>query len=594
MSLSGSAYRLFYFPFSLVISVKKTYSKVALHWDEPSNKGVCVEKDINVEKIERLNLVLNAIREVGRLLVKENHRERLIKGICDILVARRGYFNAWIGLLDEDQNVVMTADSGFDGKFEAMEKRLDRREFTRCIRATLESEEVYAVQDPVVECTNCVLAENYSGRGAIAVALAYENIRYGFMVLSTPKRLAMDDTERSIIKEVADDIAMGLYRMELEEKRKLAEKSRERSQARFKILIENSLNYISIIQDHTIVYKNHGLRKVHSLMDRVFEPPKFLQVYEGDRDRIQKKYRELVAGRISSIEADFQYYPVMDGRENAELRWALLSARKINYLGVESVLTNIMDITDSKEVQSFLRIQDKMTSLGRVTAGIAHEIRNPLSGIYIYLKALKQIYNQMGDITRVVSIIGKIELASNKIESIIQRVMDFSKPSRPQFVMADLNRYIDEVTKLTAVTLRKSGIRLIKDLDPDLPECYAEPHLIEQVILNLVTNAAEAMKEVEGEKSIGLYTGLDRKKENIIISVRDTGPGIPHAHQSKIFDPFYTTKANSSGIGLSICHRIILDHGGTLKFSAQGSGGAQFTIELPLGSGNNNEADRDT
>ncbi len=547
-----------------------------------SRKGVCVENDINVEKIERLNLVLNAIREVGRLLVKENDRERLIKGICDILVARRGYFNAWIGLFDKDQNVDLVADSGFSRRFEPMKKRLARREFTRCIRATLDSPEVYSVHDPIVECTDCVLAENYSGRGAIAVALRYENVRYGFMVLSTPKRLAMDDTEKSIIKEVADDIAMGLYRMELEKKRSLAEKSRERSQARFKILIENSLNYTSIIQDHAIVYKNHGLRNVHRLMDQVFEPPAFLHVYEGDRERIQKKYQDLVAGSISHIEADFQYHPVLDGKENSELRWALFSARKINYLGVESILTNIMDITDSKEVQSFLRIQDKMTSLGRVTAGIAHEIRNPLSGIYIYLKALKQIYNQMGDITKVVSIIDKIELASCKIESIIKRVMDFSKPSRPQFVMADLNRYIDEVTKLTAVTLRKKDIRLVKDLDSSLPECYAEPHLIEQVVLNLVTNAAEAMKELEGEKTIELSTGLDRKKENILISVRDTGPGIPHAHQSKIFDPFYTTKTNSSGIGLSICHRIILDHGGTLKFNASGTGGAQFFIELPL------------
>ncbi|MEH0022571.1 MAG: ATP-binding protein [Desulfobacter sp.] len=541
-----------------------------------------MENDSKIEKIERLNLVLNAIREVGRLLVKENDRERLIKGICDILVARRGYFNAWIGLFDEDRNVSLVADSGFDHRFDAMKKRLETGEFTRCIRATLDSRDVFSVRDPVVECTDCVLAENYADRGAIAVTLAYETTRYGFMVLSTPKRLAMDDTEKSIIKEVADDIAMGLYRMELEEKRQQAETARERSQVRFKTLIENSLNYISIIQDHAIVYKSHGLRKVHKLMDQVFEPPGFLQVFEGDRERIQRRYHDLLDGKITRIEADFQYYPALDGDGNTTLRWALLSACKINYLGVSSVLTNIMDITDAKEVQSFLRIQDKMTSLGRVTAGIAHEIRNPLSGIYIYLKALKQIYNQMGDITRVVSIIDKIELASNKIESIIQRVMDFSRPSRPQFVMADLNRYIDEVTKLTAVTLRKHSIRLVKHLDPALPECYAEPHLIEQVILNLVTNAAEAMKGLEGEKVIELSTALGREQKHIIIRVRDNGPGIPHAHQSKIFDPFYTTKANSSGIGLSICHRIILDHGGTLKFNTPDDQGAEFVISLPL------------
>ena len=337
---------------------------------------------------------------------------------------------------------------------------LQQGRFTQCINTTLESGDVYAVHDPVVECSGCMLAEGYKDGGAIAVALTYEQYRYGFMVLSTPKHLTMDPDEKSIIKEVADDIAVALYRMDLE-------KSKDRSQARFKTLIDNSLNYISIIQADEIVYKSRGLRKIHQFMDHVFDPPEFTKIYEGDRKRIRQAYEDLVAGRIQNLETDFQYYPQPrhDQDETAAdegLRWALISARRIDYLGVASVLTNIMDVTDTKEVENFLRIQDKMTSLGRVTAGIAHEIRNPLSGIYIYLKAIKQIYNQMGDITRVVSIIDKIEQASNKIESIIQRVMDFSKPTRPQFVMADLNRYIDEVTKLTAVTLRKSDITLEK------------------------------------------------------------------------------------------------------------------------------------
>ena len=132
------------------------------------------------------------------------------------------------------------------------------------------------------------------------------------------------------------------------------------------------------------------------------------------------------------------------------------------------------------------------------------------------------------------------------------------------------------------MTLRKTNIQLVKHLDPALPQCYAEPHLIEQVILNLVTNAAEAMKAYPGKKYIELTTGLSKDAKAVLIRVKDTGPGIPYALQSEIFDPFYTTKANSSGIGLSICHRIILDHGGTLKFNNTGGTGAEFIIELPL------------
>jgi signal transduction histidine kinase len=542
--------------------------------------GFCVAENGKIEKIERLNLILNTFRDVGRLLVSENDRENLVKGICDILVARRGYYNALIGLFDGENKVGPVADSGFNSRFEAMKQGFEKQEFVQCIQATLISDQVVSVQDPVKECPNCVLAQAYADRGALAVQLAYEGVNYGFMLLSTPRKLAMDEAEKTIVKEVADDIAVGLYRLDLEKKRERAERDAERSRVRFKILIENSLNFISIIQNHAIVYKNPGLRKIHTLMNQVFEPPEFLNIYPGDRERIKGKYQDLLADRITRIEADFRYYPSAESQEEAALRWALISATKIDYLGVESVLTNIMDVTNSMEVQRFLRIQDKMTSLGRVTAGIAHEIRNPLSGIYIYLKALKKIYNQMGDITKVVSIIDKIELASHKIESIIKRVMDFSKPGQPQFVMTDLNHYIDEVTKLTAMTLRKNEIRLVKKLDPTLPKCFAEPHLIEQVILNLVTNAAEAMRGTTGDKMIELST--ENSNNLIVITVTDTGPGIPIAHQSKIFDPFYTTKINSSGIGLSICHRIIIDHGGTLKLNSPPNKGAQFTIELPL------------
>jgi signal transduction histidine kinase len=539
-----------------------------------------VHKDARLEKSERLNLVLTTIRDVGRLLISQRDVGRLVQGICDILVGKRGYHNAWIGLQDQEGRVFLVTDSGITGHFDDVRKQILDQKFTRCITKTLASDQVFVVLDSVKECSQCLLAHQYADRGGLAVGLAHEQTRFGFMVVSIPRHLAADDFEKHIVREMADDIAAALYRLDLEKKQQHAEQATRKSRARFKTLIENSLNYISIIQNHDIVYQKIGLRKVHSLMTHVFNPPHFSHVYAGDRERIKDRYQDLVAGRIQRMETDFRYYPKGSGHAAAEVRWAMISATMIDYLGVASVLTNIMDITDSKEVENFLRIQDKMTSLGRVTAGIAHEIRNPLSGIYIYLKALKKIYNEMGDITKVMSIIDKIELASDKIESIIKRVMDFSKPGQPRFVFADLNAYIDEVTKLTAVTLRKSGIQFIKHLDTGIPECFVEPHLIEQVILNLITNAAEAMKDVAGEKQIALST--TSTQDDIIIQITDTGPGIPISRQSKVFDPFFTTKANSSGIGLSICHRIILDHGGVLKLNSAENKGTRFTIELPL------------
>ncbi|MFH2058312.1 MAG: ATP-binding protein [Pseudomonadota bacterium] len=536
--------------------------------------------DHEIKKIKRLNLVLRAFRDVGRLLVTENNKQKLINGICKILVDKRGYYNAWIGLLDENKQARMIAQSGFDNHFDEMYLKLEKNEFTRCIEKTFESDAVFSVADPVKECSDCLFSKNYSGRGSMAVRLSHGEKSYGFMVLSIPQELSQDKTEKSIVKEISDDIAFGLYRIDLEEKKKIFQKAQEESKIQFQTLIENSLNCVSILQNDKKVYGNTGLRKVHRLIAEAFEPPRFDNIYQDDQPRIKNNYKDLTENKISYMETDFRYYPKGSQKEDSQIRWALVSARKIDYMGIESIISNVMDITDSKEVENFLRIQDKMTSLGRVTAGIAHEIRNPLSGIYIYLKALKKIYNNMGDINSVVSIIEKVEKASNKIESIIKRVMDFSKPGHPRFVMTNINENIDEVTKLISVSLRKSGIQFVKDLDPNIPECWNEPHLIEQVVLNLITNAAEAMKDYIGEKSIELKTY--KKSDCVAISIKDTGPGIPIASQPKIFDPFYTTKTNSSGIGLSICHRIINDHGGSLRLKSGTKNGAQFIIELPL------------
>ena len=136
---------------------------------------------------------------------------------------------------------------------------------------------------------------------------------------------------------------------------------------------------------------------------------------------------------------------------------------------------------------------------------------------------------------------------------------------------------------LSSVTLRKTGVEVEKCLDEDLPPCHADPQLIEQVVLNLITNAAEAMKDMDDGKIIRVSAST--KRESIVVSVEDSGPGIAPDRRHKIFDPFYSTKTGSTGIGLSLSHRIITDHGGSLDVGASPLGGAEFNICLPSATG---------
>ena len=117
-------------------------------------------------------------------------------------------------------------------------------------------------------------------------------------------------------------------------------------------------------------------------------------------------------------------------------------------------------------------------------------------------------------------------------------------------------------------------------LAKDLPLCNADPHLMEQVILNLITNAKEAMRNVVNEKIINVTSSA--QNDRIVVTISDSGPGVPLHMRKKVFDPFYTTKEGNTGIGLSLCYRIVVDHGGSLTVNDNDRDGAEFKIELPL------------
>jgi signal transduction histidine kinase len=145
--------------------------------------------------------------------------------------------------------------------------------------------------------------------------------------------------------------------------------------------------------------------------------------------------------------------------------------------------------------------------------------------------------------------------------------------------IVNLNDPIVEAIRMTSSTLRKRGISVSTNLDPDLPKCRADAGLIEQVLVNLITNAFQAMERLEGPKYLEIASAaLDGR---IVIRVSDSGPGVPPHIRMKIFDPFFTTRKEGSGIGLSFSHRIVADHDGMLLVNTSKWGGAEFRIELP-------------
>ena len=358
------------------------------------------------------------------------------------------------------------------------------------------------------------------------------------------------------------------------------EASRE-SERRFRALVEGSLTGISIVQGNVVVYQNPEMERLLGPLPRSSKLADFENIHPDDLAKVEAFYQDALAGGPVARDIDFRFYLPGSERAATGFKWVNCRTSPIRFRGDDALLVNMMDITQTKEMEHLLRMQDKMTSLGRVAAGIAHEIRNPLSGINIYLNTLEKILPNRSPGDKVSKILSQLRSASSKIESVIRRVMDFSRPGRPRLVSADINGPIGEAINLCQVTLRKSEIRLDVRLGEKLPPCRIDPHLIEEVVLNLLTNAAEALKTVHHDKTIRISSVCTG--DVIRICVADSGPGIPPERCQTIFDPFYTTKDGSTGIGLSLSQRIITDHGGTLQAASDNrGGGARFVIELPV------------
>jgi len=385
-------------------------------------------------------------------------------------------------------------------------------------------------------------------------------------------------------QELLKTIENALENKRLRDNRKETEGALRKSEERFRNLVENSLIGICIIQDNKIVYKNRVQRNLLGELPDSFEITKFQFIHPDDISKIKKLYEGILSGKAQTVETDFRFSPSCKFSDQVDIKWVQCHASAFNYLGKEAILVNMMDITRAKELEYLVMIKHKMASLGRVAAGIAHEIRNPLTGINSYLYTMEDLCDadtlSHDNIKMIKKIAGQIQTASNKIESVIKRVLDFSRPSITKMVKINLNQSLSEAIKLSTATLRKKGIKIETSLADNMPKCYGDAHLVEQVMLNLINNATQVINEKDDKKRIKVTSYFENK--SLFISVADSGPGVPLKLRERIFDPFFTTHTDGSGIGLSLAQRIVADHGGTITVGTSEWDGAEFSIELPI------------
>ena len=242
------------------------------------------------------------------------------------------------------------------------------------------------------------------------------------------------------------------------------------------------------------------------------------------------------------------------------------------------------DFTSEKQLQATLMQSEKMVAVGQLISGVAHELNNPLTSVLGYAELL----STSDRLERSGEYLEKIAKEAQRCQRIVANLLSFARKHEPRAEPTCLNSVVRDTLELRAYDLRVSGIELEEDLDPSLPMTLADAHQLQQVIVNLLNNAQQAMLGAHGSGRLRVETrreagGADGHPA-LLLAVTDDGPGVPAELRKRIFDPFFTTKAigEGTGLGLSLSYGIVQEHGGSLSVHDAPGAGARFELRLPV------------
>ncbi len=267
-----------------------------------------------------------------------------------------------------------------------------------------------------------------------------------------------------------------------------------------------------------------------------------------------------------------------DGRETPV--WQVIIAHRAPNGSVEFLSTIARDLTDRKRIEETLRQSEKLAAMSELLAGVAHELNNPLTVVVGQTLLLRRAVEGGALAARA----EKISQAAQRCTRIVRNFLALARQYPPEYQEVAIDQIAREAVELFAYQFRVDNVEVVSNLAGDLPILWADPHQLQQVLVNLVTNAHHAMREVPALRRLTLIGRSDPTRRRVLLEVSDTGPGIPPAVQARIFEPFFTTKppGHGTGLGLSLCRGIIENHGGSISVESRPGHGATFLVELPV------------
>jgi PAS domain S-box-containing protein len=312
-----------------------------------------------------------------------------------------------------------------------------------------------------------------------------------------------------------------------------------------------------------------------------------LCVPERDRKERKEEFLKVMAGKSEMVE-DYENAVLTKSGKERIIAWhnTLITDEKGQITGT---LSSGEDITVRKQTEEELMRSEKLASLGQLAASVAHEVNNPLAGIMVYVKLLLKKYKSkelQAEWTETQLL--KMDKELDKTTRIIRNLLDFARQSEPTMRPISVNQVIESALLLVGHQIDLENIKLEKKLDTKLPPVLADPDKIQQVLINIILNATQAMPN-GGTITIATSTAekvlINKSPKNTVrIDIKDTGVGIPEENINQLFTPFFTTKEKGKGVGLglSVVHGIIERHKGKITVDSQPNVGTTFTIYLEV------------
>ena len=309
-----------------------------------------------------------------------------------------------------------------------------------------------------------------------------------------------------------------------------------------------------------------------------------------DRERFVDPQARVALLERLTVDGSVSDYLLRLRRADGNPVWVELTARADppfddHSLRVEALLRDVSERkkldAETRDLYHQLLQAEKMAALGQTVSGVAHELNNPLATILSWAERLSQRPSLEEPVRRgLETILSESERAAR----IVRNLLTFARKRQTTRAMVDVNQVVRETLALRAYEQRVTNITVIDALAAGLPQVFADGHQVQQVLLNLVINAEQAMLSANGRGVLVVRTWHDPDQESVILEINDDGPGIPDELQPKIFDPFFTTKevGKGTGLGLTVAYAIVQEHGGRIRLESRPTVGASFYVELPV------------